>query len=89
MDTGVFEISVASDEIDFHEFAEKLDIPKEIIEDIEDVKSGIVSISGKYFIFAEDKKNRTTLVQLKFAHRLNDNILQFNIDEESDYIYSS
>ncbi len=89
MDTGVFEISVASDEIDFHEFAEKLDIPKEIIEDIEDVKSGIVSISGKYFIFAEDKKNRTTLVQLKFAHRLNDNIFQFNIDEESDYIYSS
>ena len=84
MDTGVFEISVTSDEIDFHEFAEKLDIPKEIIEDIEDVKSGIVSISGKYFIFAEDKKNRTTLVQLKFAHRLNDNIFQFNIDEESD-----
>ncbi len=84
MDTGVFEISVASDEIDFHEFAEKLDIPQEIIEDIEDVKSGIVSIAGKYFIFTEDKKNRTTLVQLKFAHRLNDHVFQFNIDEESD-----
>lgn len=84
MDTGVFEISVASDEIDFHEFAEKLDIPQEIVEDIEDVRSGIVNISGKYFIFAEDKKNRTTLVQLKFAHRLNGKVIQFNIDEESD-----
>lgn len=84
MDTGVSEISVASDEIDFHEFAEKLDLPQEIVEDIEETRSGIVSISGKYFIFAEDEKKRTTLIQLKFTHRLNDKVVQFNIDEESD-----
>jgi len=84
MDTGVFEISVASNEIDFHEFAEKLDLPREIVEDIEEIKNGIVSISGRYFIFAEDKKKRTILVQLKFAHRLNGKTVQFNIEEESD-----
>ena len=40
MDTGVYEISVASDEIDFHEFAQKLDLPKEIVDDIEEIKNG-------------------------------------------------
>ena len=84
MDTGVYEISVASDEIDFHEFAQKLDFPKEIVDDIEEIKSGIVNFAGKYFIFSENKKKRTTLVQLKFNHRLNDKSVQFNIDEESD-----
>ncbi len=83
MDTGVYEISVAKDEIDFHEFAEKLDLPKEMIEEIEEIKNGIVSFAGKYFIFAE-KKKKTVLVQLKFTHRLNHKPVQFNIDEESD-----
>ena len=58
MDTGVYEISVASDEIDFHEFAQKLDLPKEIIDDIEEIKNGIVNLAGRYFIFAENKKKR-------------------------------
>ena len=77
MDTGVYEISVASDEIDFHEFAQKLDLPKEIVDDIEEIKNGIVNLAGRYFIFAENKKKKTILVQLKFNHQL-------NIDEESD-----
>ena len=48
MDTGVFEISVASDEIDFYEFAEKTNLPRELVEDIEEIKNGIVNFSGKY-----------------------------------------
>lgn len=84
MDTGVYEISVASDEIDFHDFAEKLDLPKEIVEDIEEIKNGIVSLAGRYFIFSENEKKRTTLVQLKFSHRLNNKVARFNIEEESD-----
>lgn len=84
MDTGVYEISVASDEIDFHELAQKMDLPKEIADDIEEIKSGIVNLAGRYFIFAESKKKRTILVQLKFNHRLNSKKVQFNIDEESD-----
>lgn len=84
MDTGVYEISVASDEIDFHELAQKMDLPKEIVDDIEEIKSGIVNLAGRYFIFAESKKKRTILVQLKFNHRLNSKKVQFNIDEESD-----
>lgn len=84
MDTGVFDISVASKEIDFHDFAEKLQVPREIIDDIEEIRNGIVSFAGKYFIFTENKKKRTVLVQLKFAHKLNGKSVQFNIDEESD-----
>lgn len=84
MDTGVYEISVASDEIDFHEFAQKLDLPKEIVDDVEEMKNGIVNLAGRYFVFAENKKKRTILVQLKFNHRLNSKKVQFNIDEESD-----
>lgn len=84
MDTGVFEVSVASEVIDFHDFAEKLQVPQEIIENIEEIRNGIVSFAGKYFIFAEDKKKRTILVQLKFAHKLNGKAVQFDIDEESD-----
>lgn len=84
MDTGVFNVSVASEDIDFHDFAERLEVPQEIIEEIEEIGNGIVSFAGKYFVFAENKKKRTTLVQLKFAHRLNGKPVQFDIDEESD-----
>ena len=45
MDTGVFDVSVASKEIDFHDFAEKLEVPQEIIEDMEEIRNGIVSVS--------------------------------------------
>ena len=69
MDTGVYEITVASEEIDFREYAEKLNLPKEIIDDIEEIKNGIVNLWGKYFVFAENKKQRTILLQLKFNHR--------------------
>ncbi len=85
MDTGVHGISVVSDEIDFHEFAEKMDLPKELIEEIEEIKNGIVSLFGKYFIFTENKKKKKTiLVQMKFDHQLNGRTIQFNLDEESD-----
>lgn len=84
MGTGVFDVSVASKEIDFHDFAEKLEVPQEVIKDIEEIRNGIVNFAGKYFIFAENKKKHTTLVQLKFAHNLNRKAVQFDIDEESD-----
>jgi len=84
MDTGVSRISVASREIDFHEWAEKLDLPKEIVDEIEEIKNGVVNLAGKYFIFGENKEKRTILVQLKFNHQLNGKAVQFNIEEESD-----
>lgn len=84
MDTGVFDIEVASEEIDFYDFAEKLHVPKEILEEIEEIRNGMVNVNGKYFIFAEDNRKRTVLVQLKFMHRLNNKNVSFDIDEESD-----
>lgn len=84
MDTGVFGVSIASEEIDFHEVAEKMNLPKEVIDEIEEIKKGIVNLAGRYFIFSENKKKRTTLVQLKFNHQLNGKKVRFDIDEESD-----
>ena len=84
MDTGVFGIYVASEEIDFHDFANELQLPKEMIEDIEDIRNGIINFAGRYFIFAENRKKRTVLVQLKFEHKLNGQPIQFDIEDESD-----
>lgn len=83
LDTGVSKINVSGSEINFQEFAEKMDLPKELVDDVENNKSGLISLNGKYFIFFE-KKNRTTLLQVKFEHKLNSKIANFNIDDESD-----
>lgn len=84
MNTGVIEISVTNNQIDFHDFVEKYNLPKEFVEDIEERKSGILILSGKCFVFSEKEENRTIIMQLKFSHRLNSKEIQFNIDEESD-----
>ncbi len=84
LDTGVYDISVINDEIDFKELAEKLDLPKQIIKDIEEIKNGIVNLNGKYFIFSENKQKKTIAIQIKFTHKLNSIEAHFDIDEESD-----
>lgn len=84
MDTGVFDLSIASDEMDFHEWAEKQNLPSALIEEIEDIRSGIVSLNGKYFIFGEGEKSHTVMIQIRFEHRLNNKIVSFNIEDESD-----
>ena len=83
LDTGVFQITASTDEIDFKELVEKMDLPQELIAEIEEMKNGIVNLNGKYFIFAENK-NHTTFIQVKFEHHLNNKVIRFNIDDESD-----
>lgn len=84
MDTGVIDISVVSDVMDFRESVEKLNIPNEIVSQVEDIKNGILTFAGKYFIFGEGEKWQTLLVQIKFEHMLNGQIVPFNVEEESD-----
>ena len=84
MDTGVANISIASEKIDFHDFAEKMHIPEEIINDIEDMANGIVNFDGKYFVFSEEDEKRTVIVRQKFEHMLNGKVVAFDIDDESD-----
>lgn len=84
LDTGVAKVSVVSDEINFIDFAEKMDLPKEIITDIEEKKNGILSINGKYFIFGKKDIRKTVLIQIKLEHCLNEKSVQFNIEDESD-----
>ena len=84
MDTGVVRVSAVSDELDFHDFAEKAHFPKELIQDIEGKKQGMFSIGGKYYIFGEKQENRMTLIQIKFEHRLNSKSVEFDLEDESD-----
>ena len=84
MDTGVLQVSAVSDELDFHDFAEKAHFPKELIQDIEEKKQGMFSIGGKYYIFGEKQENRMRLIQIKFEHRLNSKSVEFDLEDESD-----
>ncbi len=85
MDTGVFEISVASEDIDFHEYAEKLNLSPKLIEEVEEVKNGMVTIGGRCFMFSEDNNNkRTTMIQIKFNHHLEGKDALFELEDESD-----
>ncbi len=84
MDTGVVDISIVSDVMDFRDSVEKLDIPSEIVSQVEDKKNGILTFAGKYFIFGEGEKRQTLLVQIKFEHILNGEMVPFNVEEESD-----
>lgn len=83
LDTGVFKINTSGTEINFQEFAEKMDLPKELVDDIENNKSGLISLDGRYFVFFENN-NKTSLLQLKFEHLLNNKVANFNIEDESD-----
>ena len=84
MDTGIVQVSAVSDELDFHEFAERAHFPEKLIQDIEEKKQGMFSIGGKYYIFGEKKKNRMMLIQIKFEHRLNSKSVEFDLEDESD-----
>lgn len=84
LDTGVESVSAVEDNIELFELAEKYNVPAEIVHDIEDIQHGIISLNGELFIFKEGKKQKTTLVRIKFEHLLNNKSVDFNIDDESD-----
>ena len=83
LDTGVFNISASAEIIGFKELIDKMEIPDDIVNEIEEMKSGIVNLNGKYFIFTEEK-NKIIFVQLKFEHHLNNMVCKFNMEDESD-----
>lgn len=83
MDTGVQEIFTSSDEMELRKVAKKMDIPEEIVTEIEQKEKGVISFNGKYFIFL-GKDNNTVLMQLKFKHLLNNVECDFEIEQESD-----
>ena len=64
MDTGVVRVSAVSDELDFHDFAEKAHFSKELIRDIEEKKHGMFRIGGKYYIFGEKQEKQYPLTLL-------------------------
>ena len=82
--TGVNGVTVAKDEVDFYDLAEKMDLPKELVEKIEEMGDGIISYDGKYFLFEGGDGNRTMMLQLKFQHLLNGKAVSFDMKDESD-----
>lgn len=84
LDTGIQSADVESAPVDINEYAEKYDIPKEIMDDINANEAGIFRFNDQYLIFSPGKENKTVLVQLKLKHSLNHKDIKFDIDEESD-----
>ena len=84
MDTGINDLSVVDTEIDIYAFAEKYNLPTELVQDIISTKNGILKAMGKYFIFSENKDKHIVLVQIKLSHNLNNQNVELNIEDESD-----
>lgn len=85
MDTGVHNISVATEEYSLEKFKDRFNLPDEIMQDIEEKQTGVISINGQYFIFSDKKKGQPIMfVRLKFEHQLNGNAVSLNLEEESD-----
>ena len=60
LDTGVNQVSVATNKMELSELIDKFELPDEIVHDIEEIQNGILNLNGKYFIFSE---GYTTLVE--------------------------
>ena len=84
LDTGVNQVSVATDKMELSEFAERYELPNEIIHDIEEKQNGIIILNGRYYIFSEEQEKSITFIHIKFEHSLNGDIFKFNMEEESD-----
>lgn len=84
LDTGVIKVSAIKTKIELGDFAERYEIPNEIIHEIEEIQNGIINLNGKFYIFKEGKKQSISLIQVMFEHSLNNKSVNFDIDDESD-----
>lgn len=85
MDTGVHNISVATEEYSIEKFKDRFGLPDEFMQEIEEKQAGVISINGQYFIFSDKKKGQPIkFVRLKFEHKLKENNVSLNLEEESD-----
>lgn len=83
LDTGVNSVTTSAKKMQLSEFAEKYNISEELIYSIQETQNGSLGIKGKLFIFGEEK-NLIQLIEVKFKHLLYDQLIPFNMDDESD-----
>lgn len=86
LDTGIDNVSVSDDKMDFSEFVDKYDIPDEIVNDIQKVQNGVINFNGKYYIFSEKERGSIIFIQVRFDHLLagKNKSVPFNMKDESD-----
>lgn len=84
MDTGVNNISTSTEEYTIEKFREQFNLSDDLLKEIEEKGSGIISINGKYFIFSDERKGHATFIKLEFEHMLNGKTVPLNLEEESD-----
>ncbi|MCR4889320.1 MAG: ATP-binding protein [Ruminococcus sp.] len=81
LDTGIDNVFISENNIELSEFADKYNVPNEIVHDIEETQNGLINFNGKFFLFKESRGRKIKLLQLKFDHSFNS---PFDIDDESD-----
>lgn len=86
LDTGINNVSVAVDKMDFSEFVDKYDIPDEMVNDIQNAQNGRIHLKGKYYLFSEKERGSIIFIQVKFDHLLTgkNESVPFDIKDESD-----
>lgn len=84
LDTGIFKVTTETRGIRFDEFLKNKRLPQDMIEEVQKIRSGIVEVDGKCFIFSKGEEADTRLVEIKFEHHLYGKKVKFDLNEESD-----
>ncbi len=81
LNIDVFEILTEDKKISLQKLKDEFNIPREVINDINETENGLVDINGKYFIFKEEQSEKF-FIKVKFKRKLNEQDVKFDIDEE-------
>lgn len=83
LDTGVNAVTTSAKKMQLSDFAEKYNVPEELINEIQEVQNGSLGVNGKLFVFGEEE-NVIKLIEVKFEHLLYNKQTIFNMEDESD-----
>ena len=84
LDTGVYKVTTETKHVNFLKFAESMRLPRDVVDEIQKERNGIIDINGQCFIFSRQDKRDTILVEIKFEHRLYGKKVMFDLSDESD-----
>ena len=83
-DTGVNNIKTEDNHIDFYEWAKKLNLPQELIDELEGKDDAIFSFNGVCYILSKTDLHDVAALKIKFSHELLGLNYDFNLQDESE-----